>query len=156
VVPNPAAPIASPGTAQPNSPSGGPGSVQPAPSGAPDEKPVNVARGFMIGGAATFVVSYAAAAIYGSYARTCTTNTDCGSRPYVRLVIPLVGPFTCLGSGSSLGNAVVIADGVLQVVGVSVAGVAALAGGLSTGGQAKRATLTPIVGDRSLGVAGTF
>jgi hypothetical protein len=130
--------------------------VQPAPIGGPAEKPVNVARGFMIGGAATFVVSYAGAAIYGSYARTCTTESDCGSRPYVRLVIPLVGPFTYLGSGSSLGNALLLVNGVLQVAGVSVAGVAALSGGLSTGGQAKRATLTPMVGDRSVGLAGTF
>ncbi|NOU29460.1 MAG: hypothetical protein HOO96_16270 [Polyangiaceae bacterium] len=122
------------------------------------------------GGAAVFLGSYAAAAamgvivteqcMYSAGEPVAGGGGDSGCadrRPYLRLLIPIAGPFTYLSKGNSTGgNVIFVADGALQLAGVTLAVVGALWTKPAGPRAAARASWTPVVGDRSVGVAGTF
>jgi hypothetical protein len=122
------------------------------------------------GGAAVFLGSYAAAAAMGVIVtEQCMYSAGepgggggggggCADRrPYLRLVIPIAGPFTYLGGDiSGGGKAIFVADGVLQLAGATLAVVGALWTKPAGSRAAAKATWTPVVGNRSVGIAGTF
>lgn len=126
--------------------------------------------GLVGGGAAVFLGSYAAAAAMGvivteqcMYAAGEPVAGGGGGggcadrRPYLRLLIPVAGPFTYLGGDvSGGGKAIFVADGVLQLAGATLAVVGALWTKPAGPRAAARASWTPIVGNRSVGIAGTF
>jgi hypothetical protein len=134
----------------------------PAPS---RETPATQHRwGLVIGGGATFLASYGvAAAAAGLVTQGCAASdvlggrdAPCDPRPYMRLVIPLVGPFTYAGEKDAGTQALILTDGALQVAGATLAIVGLVWTKPAGTNAATRPAWTPIVGNRSVGVAGTF
>ncbi len=145
------------------------GAAEPVPSSrAPNDSVSAPNWGLVGGGAAVFLGSYGAAAAMGVIiTEQCAYSSGepgggggggCPDRrPYIRLLIPVAGPFTYLGGDiSGGGKAVFVADGVLQLAGVTLAVVGALWTKPAGPRAAAKATWTPIVGNRSVGIAGTF
>lgn len=141
--------------------------ADPEPPTPSRETPATQPRwGLVIGGGATFLASYGvAAAAAGLVTQPCPdvlggNEAPCDPRPYTRLVIPLVGPFTYAGEKDAGTRALILADGALQVAGATLA-IVGLVWTKPTGTQAgtqagSRPSWTPIVGNRSVGIAGTF
>lgn len=137
--------------------------ADPEPPASSRETPATQPRwGFVIGGGATFLASYGvAAAAAGLVTQPCPdvlggNDAPCDPRPYTRLVIPFVGPFTYAGEKDAGTRALILADGALQVAGATLA-IVGLVWTKPAGERAKtQASWTPIVGNRSVGIAGTF
>lgn len=138
--------------------------ADPEPPTPSRETPATQPRwGLVIGGGATFLASYGVAvAAAGLVNRGCSDvlgrrgDEPCDAHPYIRLTIPLVGPFTYAGEKDAGTRALILADGALQVAGATLA-IVGLVWTKPTGTQAStRPSWTPIVGNRSVGVAGTF
>ncbi len=148
------------------------GATEPTPAQARSNDTVSAPNwGLVGGGAAVFLGSYGAAAAMGllvteqcMYAAGEPDGAggggsgSCGTRrPYIRLLIPIAGPFTHLSNeNTAAGNAIFVIDGALQLTGVTLAVVGALWTKPAGTRAAAKATWTPVVGDRSVGIAGTF
>lgn len=111
------------------------------------------------GGVAFFGASYLTAAFFGVAYEDCfgATWAYAGCKPpFRRLLIPLVGPLTYVGDDSTHGafQALFVGDAVLQIGGLAVA----VAGAVmrTPGVQPSARTLRPVVGLKSVGIAGTF
>lgn len=148
----------------------GAGAAEPTAAPAPSNDAVSAPNWGLVGtGAGVFLGSYGPAAAMGVL---ITERCDYGAgepgaggsgggcptrRPYLRLLIPIAGPFTHLSNeNTTAGNVIFVVDGALQLAGVTLAVVGALWTKPAGARAAAKATWTPVVGDRSVGIAGTF
>ncbi len=113
----------------------------------------------VIGGVAFFGASYLGAAFFGVAYEDCFSATwaYAGCKPpFRRLLIPLVGPLTYVGDDSTKGafQFLFVGDAVLQLGGLAVA----VAGAVmrTPGVQPSARSFRPVVGLKTVGVAGTF